>query len=129
MLSQINTGFFNALSLWSGTGKTYQVKATQGAKVPYVTFGLETETPIGTFADFEAIESITYWVNCFSDKSVKDVNTVADNVMSVLDNAVVTATGYTNMKCVREFTGSIIWDLETNIYQVPLRYRLWMDKS
>ncbi len=109
--------------------KTYQIKAPQGATVPYVTFGLETEAPIGTFADFEAIENLTYWVNTFSDKSPADVAEVADEVTDALDNVVITATGYTNMKCVREFTGSPIWDLETGIYQIPLRYRLWLDKT
>ncbi len=109
--------------------KTYQVKAPQGSSIPYVTFGLETEMPIGTFQDFEAIENLTYWINAFSDKSAADVAEIADEVMDALDNATVTATGYSSMKCVREFTGSVIWDLETNIYQIPLRYRLWFDKS
>ena len=109
--------------------KCYQIKAPQNSVTPYCTFGLLTESPIGTFEDFEAIESLTYWVNAFSDKSTADVAEIADEVMDALDNAVVTATGFTNMKCVREFTGSMIWDLETNIYQVPLRYRLWLDKT
>ncbi len=109
--------------------KTYQVKAPQNSETPYCTFGLLTEVPIGTFQDFEAIENLTYWVNAFSDKSAADVAKKADGVMDALDNAVVTATGFTNMKCVREFTGSMIWDLETNIYQVPLRYRVMLDKS
>ncbi len=110
-------------------GKTYQVKAPQNSVTPYCTFGLLTEAPIGTFSDFESIESLTYWVNAFSDKSAADVAEVADEVMDALDNVTITATGFTSMKCVREFTGSIIWDGETNIYQVPLRYRLWLDKS
>ncbi len=109
--------------------KLYQVKAPQGSTVPYVTFGLETERPEGTFADFEAIENLTYWVNAFSDKSPADVAEMADEIMDALDNAVIAATGYTNMKCVREFTGSMIWDLETNIYQIPLRYRVMLDKT
>jgi len=109
--------------------KTYQVKAPQGSTVPYVTFGLETEVPIGTFADFEAIESLTFWVNAFSDKSTADVAEIADEVMDALDNATLTVTGYTGMKVVREFIGSMIWDGETGIYQIPLRYRLWLDKT
>lgn len=109
--------------------KTYQVKAPQGSTVPYVTFGAETESPIGTFADFEAIENMTYWVNTFSDKSPADVAKKADGVMDALDNATITATGFTSMKCVRDFMGTVICDSETNIYQVPLRYRLWLDKS
>ena len=109
--------------------KTYQVKAKQGDTVPYVTFGLLTEAPIGTFQDFEAIENLTFWVNCFSDKSTADLAEIADEVMDALDDKTITVDGYTGMKCVREFTSSPVWDSETNIFQISLRYRVWLDKS
>lgn len=109
--------------------KTYQVKAPQGSTVPYVCFGLLTESPIGTFADFEAIENLTYWVNCFSDKSAADVAKKADGVMDALDNATLTVTGYSSMKCQREFIGAPIYDGETGIFMIPLRYRIWLDKT
>jgi hypothetical protein len=109
--------------------KTYQVRAPQGSTVPYVTFGLLTESPIGTFADFEAIENLTFWVNVFSDKSTADLAEIADEVMDALDDKTITATGYTSMKVVREFISSPIWDSETNIYQINLRYRLWLSKG
>uniref|UniRef100_A0A6M3L8C7 Tail protein n=1 Tax=viral metagenome TaxID=1070528 RepID=A0A6M3L8C7_9ZZZZ len=109
--------------------KTYQVKSPQGSTVPYCTFGLLTESPIGTFADFEAIENLTFWVNIFSDKSTADLAEIADEVMDSLDDKTITATGYTSMKVVREFISSPIWDSETNIYQINLRYRIWLDKS
>ena len=109
--------------------KTYQVKAPQDSTVPYVTFGLLTESPIGTFADFEAIENLTFWVNCFSDKSTADLAEITDEVMDALDDKTLTVTGYTSMKCLREFISSPSWDLETNIYMVNLRYRVWLDKT
>jgi len=109
--------------------KTYQVKAPQGSTVPYCTFGLLTESPIGTFADFEAIENLTFWVNAFSDKSTADLAEIADEVMDSLDDKTITATGYTSMKVVREFISSPTYDSETNIYQISLRYRVWLDKS
>ena len=109
--------------------KTYQLKAKQADTVPYVTFGLLTESPIGTFADFEAIENLTFWVNCFSDKGVADLAEIADEVMDALDDKTLTVTGYTSMKCVREFIGSGIWDSETGIYQIPLRYRIQQSKN
>lgn len=108
--------------------KLYQVKAPRGSTVPYVTFGLLTESPIGTFADFEAIENLTFWVNCFSDKST-DLAEIADEVMDALDDKTISVTGYTGMKVVREFISSPIWDSETNIYQISLRFRVWLDKS
>jgi hypothetical protein len=109
--------------------KLYQVKAPQGSTVPYVCFGLETDVPMGTFTDYEATESLTYWVNCFDNVSAAAVAEIADEVMTSLDDVTLTVSGYNHMKCVREFIGTVIWDAETNIYQVPLRYRVWIDKS
>ncbi len=129
MLSQVNIGFYNALKLWSGTYKTYQVKAPQDATFPYVTFGLETDVPMGTFASPSKIESLTFWVNAFSDVSTASVAGVADDIMTALDNATLTVTGYNPMKCVREFIGTVIYDLELGVFQVPLRYRVWLSKT
>jgi hypothetical protein len=110
--------------------KTYQIVAPQEtARIPYVVFGLETETPIGTFDDFEAIESITFWVNCFSDKTPAAVAEIADEVMAALDDVALSVSGYNAMQCRREFIGPIIFDTETKVFQVPLRYRVYLDKS
>ncbi len=109
--------------------KTYQVKAPQASTFPYVTFGMETDLPIGTFANQAAIESLTFWVNAFSGISAADVAEIADEIMTALDDVTLTVTGYTSMKCVREFIGTVIWDMETNTFQIPLRYRVWIDKN
>jgi len=109
--------------------KTYQVKAPQGSTVPYVTFGMETDTPMGVFGNQEDWESLTYWVNVFSSISAAHVSAIADLVMEVMDDASLTVDGYTGMKCVREFIGTIIWDYEVGIYQIPMRYRVWVDKD
>jgi len=108
--------------------KTYQIKAKQNDTVPYVTFGPETDVPMGTFASQTAMESLTYWVNCFSDKSPADVAEIADEVMAALDDVTLSVDNYTPMKCVREFLGSTLWDSETDIYQIPLRYRIWISR-
>jgi len=110
--------------------KTYQIKAKQADTVPYVTFGPETDVPMGTFTSQTAIESLTYWVNCFSDKSAADVAEIADAVLTAMDDVTLTGiTGYTPMKCVREFMSGTIWDSETDIYMIPTRWRVWIDKD
>lgn len=128
MLSQIMTGFFNQLKTYASTG-CYNVIAPASSIPPYCTFGLLTESPIGDFDDFEAIENLTFFVNCFSSTSIADVCSLADSVMDVLDSATITASGYSSMKCTREFISSPLYDLETGIYQESLRYRVWLDKS
>ena len=119
----------NTVTWTTYDSKTYQVKAKQGDTVPYVTFGLIISTPQGTFADYEAIENSNYWVNAFSDKSPADVAEIADEVCDCLRTATITVTGYTQMKIVRTFLGNVIWDSETNIYQIPLRFHVQLDKS
>ena len=109
--------------------RTYQVKAPQASVLPYITFGLLTESPIGTFEDFESIENLTFWINCFSGISPADFAEIADEVMDSLDDKTITVTGYTGMRVVREFISAPIWDLETSIFMVSLRYRVWLDKT
>lgn len=109
--------------------KTYNTKSPQGSTVPYVTFGLGTDVPMGTFASQTAMESLTFWVNAFSSVSTADVAEIADEIMTALDNATLTVTGYTSMKCIREFIGTTIYDLETGIFQIPMRIRVWLDKT
>lgn len=109
--------------------KCYNTVAPETDEVPYVCFGLLTEAPVGDFADFEAVEDLTFWVNCYSSKSIADISEIADEVMGVCDGATITATGFTSMKCVREFINQPVYDIETGIFQASLRYRVWLDKS
>ena len=109
--------------------KTYAIIAPQGSTVPYITFGLETDRPLGTFQDQEAMEDATFWVNTFSETSTAHVSAIADLVLGVLDDSSLTVSGYTSMKCVREFIGTPYYDTDTGIFQIPLRYRVWIDKD
>jgi hypothetical protein len=133
MIKEIQNGFYNQLKTWetyaTSSGVTYNTFAPQTASFPYVTFGLLTERPIGEFGDFECMEDLTFWVNCFSSVSMAHISEMADNVTNSLDDSVLTVSGYTSMKCVREYTGQPMYDTEQGIYQIPLRFRVWLDKS
>jgi len=131
MINDIAKGIYDKLkadaSLIAAISEVYHVNAVQTATLPYVTFGLLTDIPIGTFASPSAIEDTTWWVNVFSNVGSQEAGTIAGLVMAVLDNASLTIAGYTAMKCVREFIGSPTYDPEINVYQIPLRYRIWID--
>lgn len=109
--------------------KTYNIKAPQSASVPYVTFGLETNRPEGIFRNLVSWEDLTFWVNVFSETSTAHVSAIVDLVLGVLDDASLTVSGYTHMKCAREFIGTPIYDIETGIFQIPMRYRVWASKD
>jgi len=127
MIVEAVSGFYAQLDTVSVP--VYNTIAISSQTPPYCTFGLLTETPVGDFNDFEAVEDLTFWVNCFASNSIAGAYTLADAVMTVLDGATVNATGYTWMKCVREFIGNAVWDEDTNIFQVPMRFRVWLDKA
>ena len=82
------------------------------------------------FGEIAAIEDATVYVNIFSGSgSGKEVGTLFGYVDDVLNDASLTVTGYTMMKCVREYVGSTTWDPETRVFMLPTRYRVWLDKN
>jgi len=123
MINAIATAIYTKLS---AALTTYHVIAPQTATLPYATFGLITDTPMGTFASPSSCEDTTWWVNAFSSTGSYDVGVQSSLVMGALDNVALTVAGYTAMKCVREFIGSIVYDPETKVYHIPLRYRVWV---
>lgn len=129
MLTQVIQGFYSKLATYSNTYGCYHLIAPQNAVLPYITFYLETDMPMGEFGNLEAIENITLGINCFSSTGQKAVGQLADSVLTVMDNATLAITGYTHMVCRREFIGNIMFDPDTKIYQIPLRYRVWESKG
>ncbi len=109
--------------------KIYHVIARQNVAVPYITFGLLTGVALGTFADPRAIDDTMWWFNVFSKTGSKDAGDIALLLSDVLDNASLTVTGYSSLKCIYDFMGSDIYDVETQIYQIPLRYHIQVDKN
>ena len=119
-----------ALSGAAGNGyKLYHVIARQDAEMPYITFGLLTADPLGTFTDQRAIDDTMWWFNVFSKTGSKDAGEIVDLLADVLDNASLTVAGYSSLSCQYDFTGSDIYDPETEVFQVPLRYKNLVDKN
>ena len=140
MMNQVAAGLFNkmrvdgtlmtALGGVAGNGyKLYHIIAPQDAVMPYISFGQMTNTPMGTFKNLTAIENETWWLNIFSKTGSKDIGEILDALTDVLDDTTLTVTGYTNLVTSREFVGNIIYDSDTEIYQLPIRYRVWVDKN
>jgi len=140
MINVTATGIFNklkgdvalmtALGGVAGNGyKIYHVIAPQTAVLPYISFGLVTDSPLGDFDSQVTIEDSTWWFNVFSKTGSKNAGSIAKSMMTVLDNAALTITGYNALDCEREFIGSPIYDPETAVYQIPLRYRIRVNKT
>lgn len=139
MIEALATGFYNKLiggtALQTKLGgsssdkKIYNVMAPQSTSLPYITFGVLTDTTQGIFGNLEKIESMTFWLNVFSDTSPADCFQIADLVATLMDNCDLTIMGYTSMVCNREFISSLVFDITTGVYQITLRYRLMASKD
>lgn len=127
MIDEVVQGFYTQLATYHATWGAYNIIAPQDASLPYVTFGIETGSPIGVFNNLDAIEDLTFWVNCFNTGQ-KNTRQLADLVLAVMDNANLGVIGYTPMKCMREFMGAPIYDMESKIFLLPLRYRVMISE-
>lgn len=139
MIEAFTTGFYNKIiadsnlqtKLGGGASdkKIYNTKAPQDSALPYITFGLLSDNPEGVMGNLGRVEEMTFYVNVFSDTGVEHAMEIADLVKTAMDDSGLTITGYTSMKCMREFVGSVILDAMTNIYQIPMRYLVWGCKN
>jgi len=119
-----------ALGGTAGNGyKIYHVIARQNITAPYITFGLMTANPLGTFTSPRAIDDTTWWFNVFSKVGSKEAGTIAGYLTAVLDNATLTVPGYSSLCCLYDYMGSDIYNPETEIFQIPLRYKIQVDKN
>ena len=127
MIDAVVTGFYTKLATYHDTYEAYNILAPQDAALPYITFGIETDRPVGVFGSVNQIEDLTFWVNCFSKTGRKHCRQVADMVLAVMDDASLTVTGYNPMRCTREFIGAPMWN-EPGVWQIPLRIRVQLSK-
>jgi hypothetical protein len=128
------TGFYNKLkgdanlqTKLGGSGTNYHIYNTvapQSATYPYITFGVLTDVPVGTFESPSIIEDMTFYANVFSQTGIENLMEIVDLICAAMDNSALTITGYTAMKCVREYIGSVLFDDDNKVYQIPLRYRV-----
>ncbi len=140
MINAVVAAIYNALkgdlTLMAALGgnagnfyKVFHIVAPQDAALPYITYGLLTDIPMGVFGNLSAIEDATFWFNVFSTTGQKNLGELAGYLMDVLDDATLTITGYSHLVCAREFMGNILYDPEVGVFQIPLRYRIMVDKD
>jgi len=107
---------------------TYNTLAPQTASLPYITFGLLTDMPMGAFQDTALFEDMTFYVNIFSSTSVAHALSIGDLIKTAMDNTTLTITSYTSMRCMREYTGNVSYNPDDKVFSIPMRYRVWGSK-
>ena len=140
MVNALMTAVYNALkgnsalmTKLGGTSsnryKCYIIVAPQDASLPYLTFGLLTDIPIPVFRALSAMEDATFYVNVFSTTGAKNAGEILDLIKGVLDDAALTIAGYGCMLCTREYIGAVLYNSDTTVYQIPMRYRSMATKD
>jgi hypothetical protein len=139
LIEAFSTGFYSTLkgnsalqTKLSGSVSDYKIYNTiakQSATLPYIVFGVLTDTPQGVLNNLSAMEDMTFSVTIFTSTSVENCLEIADLVKTAMDDVSLTITGYTFMKCMREFTGNVNFDSDSKVYQLAMRYRVWASKD
>ena len=126
-----DNSLMTALSGVAGNNyKCYNVTAPQGTAFPFLVFTLLSDTPINTFNELSAINDAAVQVLILSDSaSAKECGTIYDLLDAVLQGQALSVSGYGHLKTHREYLGTPLFDPETRIYELPVRYRIWIDKT
>lgn len=123
MIEAMIQGFYNRLSNWHSTYKTYRLIAPPNTTPPYVVFEMLDDSPVPVFGDHDSIENVHMMIHVWGT-SPKNVTQCADLVINIMDGSTLTITGYTNILCMREYVGSPIFFEESEDFQIPIRYHL-----
>lgn len=123
MIQNLDVGFYNRLSNWHSTYKTHRLMAPPRATPPYVVYEMLDDRPIPVFGDPDTIEEVNMMIHVWGN-SPKNAAQCADLVINLMDGSTLTISGKTNILCQRTYVGSPIFDIESETFQIPMRYRL-----
>ena len=137
-MNEFEVGFYNKLigiaplqvKLNGGADKKiYHIVAPQASVKPYIVFGVLTDTPRSHLIDTAHAEVMTFYVNIFTITSPANAQQISDLVSAGLDSQEITIIGYYSMACYREFTSNIIYDPDSKVFQLSMRFRIMGMKS
>lgn len=123
MIAEADQGFYNKLSNWHSTYKTYRLIAPPRVSPPYVVYEFLDNRPTPVFGDVDSLENFNMMIHVWGT-SPYNVVQCADLVINLMDGSSLTISGYTNILCLRDYVGSPIFDEVSETYQIPIRYRL-----
>ena len=102
--------------------------APQDTACPYAVYNLDSLVPTFNFDSTTYEEAIVVF-NVFSDKeSHAEITTLYGYLDALFDNSDITVSGYSRVKCQREFA-YLSSDIEEGVWQYDVQYRIILRKN
>lgn len=108
------------------SGKLYYDSAPQGTAVPYAVFYILSETPSYTFD--QVFDYYTIQFSIFAS-SAASAESIYSSLIALYDEAVLSITGFSHIWCKREMATGAMWFPTENIWQVSVRYSIFVQDT
>lgn len=137
-INAFNTGIYNKLNVSAVTDLVtgvYHLKAPQGTDRPFICYWIVTDSQADTFKNW--MDELLVQIDIFCQDKNKagtkvsgsqHVGVIAAAVAGVMDEKVLTVSGYTNVFCQRGIT-RLLYEETNDCWHKIIEYRVIMDKS
>lgn len=130
-INALNMGIYNKLNVATITNLVtgvYHFKAPQGTAYPYVCHWVVTGSDEQSFTEWK--DEILVQIDVFSNSnSLKEAGDISKEICTIMDNAEITATGYSVYFCQRQGPPRTLYEDDNKVWHLVHEYRIKMEKS
>lgn len=103
-------------------------KVPQGSSFPHVCYWVVTGSDEQSFTEWK--DEVLVQIDVFSDSnSLKEAGDISKEICTVMDNASITAEGYSVYFCQRQGPPRTLYEDDTRVWHLVHEYRIKLEKS